>query len=93
MSYRMIRTSMSLDAGTLKAMDALAKQWSVSKAEVMRRAVRRLKEEAEQESRKPTPLQALEWLQGGGGLTVREGEEFKKAVESERKAKRYWWQA
>jgi hypothetical protein len=89
----MIRTSMALDRGTLEAMDMLAKRWSVSKAEVMRRAVRRLKEEAEQESRKPTPLQALEWLQGGGGLTAKEGAEFKNAVEAERKAKRYWWQA
>ena len=89
----MIRTSMSLDSATLQTMDALAKRWSVSKAEVMRRAVRRLKEEAEQESRKPTPLQALEWLQGGGGLSLKEGEEFKKAVEAERKAKCYWWQA
>ena len=93
MSYRMIRTSMSLDAATLETMDALAKQWSISKAEVMRRAVRSLKAEAEREDRKPTPLQALDWLQGGGGLSVKEGEAFKKAVQSERSAKRYWWEA
>ncbi len=93
MNYRMIRTSMTLDPATLEAMDALAKKWSVSKAEVMRRAVRRLKEEAEQDSRKPTPLQALEWLQGGGGLPAKAGAELRKAVKAERKAKRYWWQA
>jgi Arc/MetJ-type ribon-helix-helix transcriptional regulator len=89
MSYRMIRTSMSLDAATLETMDTLAKRWSVSKAEVLRRAIRHLKEESDRESRKPSPLQALDWLQGGGGLSVKEGEEFKKAVHAER----YWWEA
>ena len=93
MSYRMTRTSMSLDSATLEAMDTLAKHWSISKAEVLRRAVRRLKEETERENRKPTPLQALDWLQGGGGLTPKEGEDFKKSVHAERAAKRYWWEA
>lgn len=93
MSYRMMRTSMSLDVATVETMDALAKLWSVSKAEVLRRAVRRLKEETEKESSKPAPLQALDWLQGGGGLSVKEGEEFKKAIRAERNAKRYWWEA
>jgi len=93
MSYRMIRTSMSLDATTLETMDALAKQWAVSKAEVMRRAIRHLKDESARESRKPSPLQALDWLQGGGGISVKEGEEFNKAIRSERAAKRYWWEA
>ena len=93
MSYRMTRTSMSLDSATLETMDSLARLWSVSKAEVMRRAVRRLKEETERENRKPTPLQALDWLQGGGGLTLKEGEAFEKAMRAERSAKRYWWEA
>jgi hypothetical protein len=93
MSYRMIRTSMSLDAATLEIMDVLAKQWSVSKAEIMRRAVRTLKAEADRETSKPSPLQALDWLQGGGGLSVKEGEAFKKAIRAEREAKRYWWEA
>jgi len=84
---------MSLDAATLETMDALAKLWSVSKAEVLRRAVRRMKEETERENRKPSPLQALDWLQDGGGLSVKEGEEFKKGIQAEREAKRYWWEA
>ncbi len=88
----MIRTSMSLDSLTLEAMDSLAKLWSVSKAEVMRRAIRRLKDEAEKDSRKPSPLEALDWLQGDGGLSVKEGEEFKEAIRVEREAKRYWWE-
>jgi Arc/MetJ-type ribon-helix-helix transcriptional regulator len=93
MSYRMIRTSMSLDRGTLDSMDALAKRWAVSKAEVMRRAIRRIKEEAEREDQLPSPLKALDWLQQGGGLSVAEGDAFKKAVQEERSAKRYWWEA
>jgi len=92
MSYRMIRTSMSLDAATLETMDALAKRWAVSKAEIMRRAVRTLKAEADRESSKLPPLQALDWLQNGGGISLKEGEAFKKAVRAEREAKRYWWE-
>lgn len=89
----MVRTSMSLDAATLETMDTLAKLWSVSKAEIMRRAVRSLKAEADREASKLSPLQALDWLQGGGGLSVKEEEAFKRAVRAEREAKRYWWEA
>ena len=42
---------------------------------------------------RPSPLQALEWLQGGAGLTLREGEDFKANIEAERLAKRYWWES
>ena len=95
MSYAMklVRTSMSLDTGTLGALDSLAKRWSVSKAEVMRRAIRKIKEEADAEDLRPSPLQALEWLQNGAGLSVAEGGEFKSDIEAERLAKRYWWES
>lgn len=88
-----VRTSVSLDIVTLGVLDALAKRWSVSKAEVMRRAIRKIKEAADEEDQRPTPLKALEYLQGGAGLTLREGEEFKANVETERQAKRYWWES
>jgi hypothetical protein len=84
---------MSLDTGTLNALDGLAKRWSVSKAEVMRRAIRKLKADAEAEDQRPSPLQALGWLQDGGGLSVAEGAELKAEVAAERQAKRYWWEA
>lgn len=95
MSYAttLVRTSVSLDTGTLDALDSLAKRWSVSKAEVMRRAIRRIQDEAEAEDKRPTPLQALEWLQSGAGLSVAEGAEFKANIEAERQAKRYWWES
>lgn len=92
-SYSLVRTSMSLDTGSLGTLDELAKRWSVSKAEVMRRAIRCLKEQTDRDDQRPSPLSALRWLQDGGGLSVAEGEDFKKAVTVEREAKRYWWEA
>lgn len=93
MSYSLIRTSVSLDRGTLDILDALAKKWSVSKAEVMRRAIRKAKEQADQEDLRPSPLESMEWLQSGGGLTVNEAADFKAAIQTEREAKHYWWES
>lgn len=95
MSYAttLVRTSVSLDTGTLGVLDSLAKRWSVSKAEVMRRAIRRAQEEADAEDKRPSPLQALEWLQNGAGLSVAEGAEFKSDIAAERQAQRYWWES
>ncbi len=95
MSYAvtLVRTSVSLDTGTLGALDSLAARWSVSKAEVMRRAIRKMNEEVMAGDKRPTPLDALRWLQNGEGLTVAEGEEFKAAIAEERQAKRYWWES
>ena len=87
----LVRTSVSLDTGTLSVLDELAKRWSISKAEVMRRSIRKLKEEADAEDKRPSPLQALEWLQNGAGLNVAEGGKFKEDIEAERQGKRYWW--
>jgi Arc/MetJ-type ribon-helix-helix transcriptional regulator len=91
-SPRMVRTSMSLDTVTLGLLEELAQRGSTSKAEVMRRAVRRLKEEADREDQRPSPAAALAWLQGGGGLKVAEGEAFQSSVREERNAKRCWWE-
>ena len=60
MTYTLTRTSMALDQGTLKALKDLASRWGISKAEVMRRAVRKAKEEADREAKQPKPLQALD---------------------------------
>ncbi len=92
MSYRLTRTSMALDGFTLKALDHLAKKWGISKAEVMRRAIGKLREQADEEDRRPKPLKALDWLQSGGGLVREEAEKFRAEVKAERDAKRYWWE-
>lgn len=78
MSYALKRTSMALDPGTLESMTELAKRWSISKAEVMRRATL------------PGALGALAWLQNGGGLSVHEAEDFRREMQAERQAKVFW---
>ena len=91
-TYTLKRTSMALDVTTLKTLADLAKRWSVSKAEVRRQAIRQAKEAADRESNLPQPLQALDWLQEGGGLTVNEAEAFRAEVSAEREAKVHWWE-
>ncbi len=93
MSYALTRTSMALDQFTVGVLDLLAQKWGVPKAEVMRRAVRRLKEQEDMKDQLPTPLEALDWLQQGGGLTVQEAQSFREEVQAEREAKRYWWES
>ena len=41
MTYSLTRTSMALDSMTLSAINFLAEKWEVSKAEVMRRAIKK----------------------------------------------------
>ncbi len=92
MAYALTRTSMALDSATVSAISLLAEKWGVSKAEVMRRAVKRAKEETDLKDQQPKPIEALDWLQKGGGLTVQEAEKFRSEVRAEREAKRYWWE-
>lgn len=93
MSYALSRTSMSLDGFTLKAMESLAEKWGISKSEVVRRAVSHLKAKADLQDQAPEPLEALDWLQKGGGLAVEEAAEFREEVQAEREARRYWWES
>lgn len=93
MTYVLHRTSMSLDEWTINALKELAERLGTSKAEIVRRAVRKAKEEADREAQRPSSVQALDWLQDGGGLTVAEGEAFREEVHAERQAKRYWWES
>jgi hypothetical protein len=39
------------------------------------------------------PLQALEWLLNGGGLSLAELAEWIADIEAERLMKRYWWES
>jgi hypothetical protein len=92
-TYQMTRTSMALDGWTIGALKHLSEKWKISKAEVIRRAVRQLSELAEQEDRAPTPLEALDWLQNGGGLMADEAAKFRAEIAANREARTYWWQA
>lgn len=93
MSYALTRTSMALDAWTIQALKELSEKWSISKAEVIRRAVRQLKEKSDSEEQTMDPLQALQWLQNGGGLVAEEAQNFRAEVKAEREARNYWWES
>ena len=84
---------MALDQSTIKFLDFLAKKLGLSKSEIMRRAVSKMKEEEDMKDNCPKPLQALDWLQNGGGMTLQEANAFKDEVRAEREAKQYWWEA
>ena len=95
-SYRtnkLTRTSMALDGWTIGILDELSKNWGTSKAGVIRRAVREAKERLDQKNAGPSPLEALEWLQGGGGVLQEEAAVYRANLQAEREAKKYWWEA
>jgi len=91
-TYKLTRTSMALDGWTIKALDELSERLHTSKAEVIRRAVREMKERSDREVAAPKPLEALDWLQNGGGLLAEEAAEYRTAMVAERNAKKYWWE-
>lgn len=92
-TYGMIRTSMALDGGTIGMLKRLSEKWQISRAEVIRRAVRQLHEKAEREEQALSPLEALEWLQQGGGMAAEEAEKFRAEVKASRETRAYWWEA
>ena len=92
-TYKLIRTSMALDGWTIQALDELSERLHISKAEVIRRAIREMKERSDREVAAPKPLEALDWLQAGGGLVAEEAAEYRAAMVAERNAKKYWWEA
>ena len=93
MSYSLTRTSMALDAWTVQSIKELSEKWSISKSEVMLRAVRQLKEKADKEEQTVDPLQALNWLQQGGGLVADEADQFRADLKAEREERKYWWES
>jgi hypothetical protein len=92
MSYALTRTSMALDAWTIQALKEMSERWDVSKAEVIRRAVKQLKLQADKEDSQPSPLEALEWLQQGGGMVAEDATVFRAEVKQGREARTYWWE-
>jgi|GEM_PF-399186 len=87
------RTSMSLDTATLESLALLADKWATSKSEVVRRAVRKAKEGEALKTARMTPVEALEWIRAGNGLSEEEAKYFTDEVAAERNAKVYWWEA
>ncbi len=60
------RTSMSLDAETLENLEKLANIWNTSKSEVVRRTVRKAKQQEEEGTSRARAIEALEWFQNNG---------------------------
>lgn len=90
---KLTRTSMALDGWTIQLLDELSKYWGTSKAGVIRRAVQEAKERLDQKNSGPTPLEALAWLQDGGGVLREESAQYRAELDAEREAKKYWWEA
>jgi len=90
---KLTRTSMALDAWTIELLDELGKYWGTSKAGVIRRAVQEAKERLDHKKSAPSPLDAFQWLQNGGGILQEEAAEYRANLNAERDAKKYWWEA
>jgi hypothetical protein len=92
-SGKLTRTSMALDGWTIQLLDELSKYWGTSKAGVIRRAVQEAKERLDQKKAALSPLEALAWLQDGGGVLREEAAGYRVELQAEREAKKYWWEA
>lgn len=90
---KLTRTSMALDGLTIQLLDELSKYWGTSKAGVIRRAVQEAKERLDQKNSGPSPLEALQWLQNGGGVLAEEAAEYRAELKAERNSRKYWWEA
>lgn len=78
-----VRTTFALDVATEDSIQRLSKLWNTSKAEVVRRSVAQAESAVSEQSR-PSPLEALKWLQANGKLTEEEAQTWS------RESKRGW---
>ena len=92
MTTTLKRTSMALDLETLEALESLSKKWSVSKAEVMRRSIKKLQQEEKNKQESLTPIEALMKLKNGAGISQEEADQFKAELKEEREAWRDPWE-
>lgn len=81
---------MSLDVETIDNLTALAEKWGTSKSEVVRRVLRKTREEEAAKPPQMTPIEALRWLRKNG-MSRDEAEHMKEEIRLEREATRYWW--
>ena len=80
MASVMIRSTYALDAETVERLERLARQWSVSKSEALRRAIRGADRQPATEAR----LAALDALQSSMDMTDRKAEAWVSRVQEER---------
>jgi len=82
---------MALDLETIEALESLSKKWAVSKAEVMRRSIKKLQQE-ENKQESLSPLEALMKLKNGAGISQKEADRFKAELKEDREAWRDPWE-
>ena len=75
-----VRATYALDIDTVERLEALARLWSVSKSEALRRAIRA----AGPESAGPNRVDALKRLQKSAGLTRQAADKWVTQVRAER---------
>ncbi len=84
MATQTVKTTYSLDVETLRALEELARRWSTSRSEALRRAIRASWVQADTPSL--TPIRALDRLQGGLDLGQSAAGRWARAVRAQRKA-------
>jgi Arc/MetJ-type ribon-helix-helix transcriptional regulator len=89
----MVRTSISLDDWTIQTIKSLSEKLGISKSDVIRRSVSQFQKQTELKELIPPPLEALDWLQNGGGMLAEEAAEYLAEIEAERAARTYWWES
>ena len=97
MATTLKRTSMALDEESLNTLTTLSSSQKISKAEVLRRAIRHYADHPElgKSNSKPakmSPLEALEELRKSPPLTEKQGKVWMDEVRTEREAWRDPWE-
>jgi Ribbon-helix-helix protein, copG family len=85
MATQTVKTTYSLDVKTVRALEALAQRWKVSKSEALRRAIQASAEREPREAGRDA-LRALDELQQALGLTAETADRWVRAVRDERRA-------
>ncbi len=85
MATQTIKTTYSLDLRTVRALEALAQRWKVSKSEALRRAIQASAERAPREAGRDA-LRALDELQRALAMTPEAADRWVRAARSERRA-------
>jgi hypothetical protein len=84
MASTTIKTTYALDVETVRALEAMAKRWKVSKSEALRLAIRSASAQAEPS--RSAPLRALDRLQERLGLTAADRRRWERESRAERRA-------
>ena len=83
MATQTVKTTYSLDVETLRALEELARRWSTSRSEALRRAIRA--SWVQDAAPSLTPIRALDRLQQRIGLDARTAGRWAAAVRAQRR--------